>query len=61
MDGINFVIILAFLATIAVFLIGQVSMARGGKYDDDHAAEFMSIRSLLQLTAFLLIMIALFV
>ncbi len=37
MDGVNFIIFFAFLATIAVLIVGQVSMARGGKFDDDHS------------------------
>ena len=61
MDGVNFIIFFAFLATIAVLIVGQVSMARGGKFDDDHSVELMGVRTLLQFLVFMLILISLFI
>ncbi len=61
MSGVDFIIVLMFLATIAVLIVGQVSMARGGKFDDDHSVDLMSARTLVQLVVFMLIMISIFI
>ncbi len=60
MNAIMFFVILAFLATIVMLFAGGVSMARGGKYDFEHAEELMSGRLLLHALTLALIAIAVF-
>ena len=57
---LNFVVILALLATIGALGFGLVSMARGGTYDVEHSERFMSARVLFQGIAVVLIVVALF-
>ncbi len=49
MSGIHIFIIIAFLLTVAVMIAGEVSMARGGKFDQEHEGQFMGARVLMQL------------
>ena len=49
MSGIHVFIIIAFMVTVAVMIAGEVSMARGGKFDQQHEGDFMSARVLMQL------------
>jgi len=37
------------MVTVAVMIAGEVSMARGGKFDQQHEGDFMSARVLMQL------------
>lgn len=54
------VTILAAIATAAVFFVGLRSMARGGAYDRQRSGQLMSARVGLQLLAFVLVMLAVF-
>ena len=56
---LNFVIILALLATIGALGIGLLSMGIGGNLDKDFGERFMWIRISLQGGAVLLILVAL--
>ncbi len=56
---LNFVIILALLATIGALGIGLLSMGIGGNLDKDFGERFMWIRLSLQGAAVLLILVAL--
>ena len=55
----NVIIILALLATVAALGIGLLSMAVGGSTDDDFCQRFMWIRIIMQGSAAVLIIIAL--
>ena len=48
MTGIGFLIILAALAALGVFVAGGVSMARGGKYDRQHVMPLMEAEVIVQ-------------
>ena len=48
MQILNFLIIGALIATVAVLALGLRSMARGGDYDREHAEKFMWERVALQ-------------
>ena len=48
MSIVNVLIILALIATLVVLALGLRSMARGGKYDAEHAEKFMWERVALQ-------------
>ena len=58
---LNFVIILALLATIGALGIGLLSMGIGGNLDRDFGERFMWIRTSLQGVAVLLILVALII
>lgn len=58
---LNFVIILALLATIGALGIGLLSMGIGGNLDKDFGERFMWIRTSLQGVAILLILVALII
>lgn len=58
---LNFVIILALLATIGALGIGLLSMGIGGNLDKDFGERFMWVRISLQGGAVLLILVALFI
>lgn len=58
---LNFVIILALLATIGALGIGLLSMGIGGNLDKDFGERFMWIRLSLQGVAVLLILVALII
>ena len=58
---LNFVIILALLATIGALGIGLLSMGIGGNLDRDFGERFMWIRISLQGVAVLLILVALII
>ena len=60
MNVITFFIVLAFLATVAVLFAGGLSMVRGGKFDMQHADEFMEGRIIMQAITLGLIIIAVF-
>ena len=48
MSIINVLVIAALIATLVVLALGLRSMARGGKYDAEHAEKFMWERVALQ-------------
>ena len=48
MSGIGFFIVLAALASLAIFIAGGISMARGGKYDRAHAIPLMEAEVIVQ-------------
>jgi len=58
---LNFVIIIALLATIGALGIGLLSMGIGGSLDKDFGERFMWIRISLQGFAVLLILVALII
>lgn len=60
MNAIVFFIVIAFLATFIMLMVGGVSMVRGGKFDLSHANEFMQGRLLLHAVTLGLIIIAIF-
>lgn len=60
MNVITFFIILAFLGTFAMLVAGGLSMVRGGKFDMQHAEEFMEGRIFMQLVTLGLLIIAVF-
>ena len=51
--------ILALVATLVSLAWGVGSMAHGGKWDDDHSTQLMSMRVGFQLLAFVLILVVL--
>jgi hypothetical protein len=51
--------ILALVATLISLAWGVGSMAHGGKWDDDHSTQLMSMRVGFQLLAFVLILVVL--
>jgi len=57
----SLLIIAALIATIVVLAIGLRSMARGGKYDAEHAEKFMWERVALQALVVILLIAAFFV
>ena len=58
MQILNFLIIAALIATIAVLALGLRSMARGGDYDHEHAEKFMWERVALQALVVVLLIAA---
>ena len=58
MNAIVFFIIVAFLATFIMLMVGGVSMVRGGQFDLSHANDFMQGRLLLHAVTLGLIIIA---
>ena len=54
------VAILAATATVIVLFMGLTSMEAGGAYDRQHSGQLMSARVGLQLLAFVLVMLAVF-
>ena len=61
MSIINVLIIGALIATVVVLGLGLRSMARGGKYDEEHAEKFMWERVGLQLLVVILLLAAFYV
>ena len=61
MDILTILIILALLATIASLGTGIGSMMRGGKYDQEHADQYMWLRVGFQGAALVLLIVALLV
>lgn len=58
MSAIVFFIVVAFLATFIMLMVGGVSMVRGGQFDLSHANELMQGRLLLHAITLGLIIIA---
>ena len=58
MDVLNYLIIAALVATVAVLALGLRSMARGGSYDREHAEKFMWERVALQALVVVLLLAA---
>jgi hypothetical protein len=58
MPIVNVLIILALIATLVVLGLGLRSMARGGKYDAEHAEKFMWERVALQALVVVLLLAA---
>ncbi len=58
MPTITLLIIAALIATIVVLGLGLRSMARGGKYDKEHAEKFMWERVALQVLVVILLVAA---
>jgi uncharacterized membrane protein SpoIIM required for sporulation len=60
MSVVNLLIIAALIATVVVLALGLRSMARGGKYDQEHAEKFMWERVALQAFVVVLLLVAAF-
>ena len=58
MDVINILVIAALFATVVVLALGLRSMARGGRYDQEHAEKFMWERVALQALVVILLLVA---
>jgi hypothetical protein len=58
MNTIIFFVVLAFLGTVAVLMAGGISMVIGGKFDNNHADDFMQGRLLMQAITLAIIIIA---
>ncbi len=58
MSAITFFVVLALLVTIGILAAGGVAMARGGKFDEQHSAQLMEARVIVQGVAIALIAIA---
>lgn len=58
MDILNLLIIVVLAATVVVLFAGVYSMARGGKYDEEHSEKFMIERVALQAVGIILIVAA---
>lgn len=58
MGSFTIPVIIALIATIAVLLVGVVSMARGGEFDRQHSVQLMVARVSLQVVAVILIVVA---
>ena len=58
MSAIVFFVILATLATLAIFIAGGISMSRGGRYDAAHAFPLMEAEVIVQAIAVGLVVIA---
>lgn len=58
MDILTVLIIALLVATVAVLFAGVYSMARGGKYDEEHSQKFMFGRVALQAIGVVLIVVA---
>jgi len=56
----NVLVIAALIATLVVLALGLKSMARGGKYDVEHAEKFMWERIALQALVVVLLVVAAF-
>lgn len=56
----NVLVIAALIATLVVLALGLRSMARGGKYDAEHAEKFMWERVALQALVVVLLLVAAF-
>ena len=61
MNVLTFAVVVALVATVGVLMWGIGSMAHGGSYDRKHSEELMFTRIGVQLIAFALIMLALFI
>ena len=60
MTTLTLVIALAILATVGTLVMGVVSMARGGEFDEKHSHQIMFSRVGLQAITFILLLIAIF-
>jgi hypothetical protein len=60
MKTLTILIMLALAATVISMVVGIGSMGRGGKFDDQHSAQFMNARILFQAIAVVLLIVALF-
>ena len=58
MSVVNLLIIAALIATVVVLALGLRSMAKGGKYDQEHAEKFMWERVALQALVVILLIVA---
>ncbi len=58
MSIVNVLVIAALIATLLVLGLGLRSMARGGKYDAEHAEKFMWERVALQGLVVVLLLVA---
>jgi len=58
MSIVNLLIIGALIATVVVLALGLRSMAKGGKYDQEHAEKFMWERVVLQALVVILLIVA---
>ncbi|MDH4108627.1 MAG: twin transmembrane helix small protein [Gammaproteobacteria bacterium] len=58
MDILTILIVAVLIATVAVLFAGIYSMARGGKYDEQHSEQFMFGRVALQAAGIILIVAA---
>ena len=58
MSIVNVLVIAALIATLLVLGLGLHSMARGGKYDEEHAEKFMWERVGLQALVIVLLIAA---
>jgi len=58
MSVVNLLIIGALIATVVVLALGLRSMAKGGKYDQEHAEKFMWERVALQALVVILLIVA---
>lgn len=60
MSVLTFAVLVALAAAVGVLLWGVGSMAHGGKYDREHSEGIMFTRIGVQIVAFVLILLALF-
>lgn len=60
MSVVSVLIIAALIATVIVLALGLRSMAKGGKYDQEHAEKFMWERVALQALVVVLLLVAAF-
>lgn len=58
MTIMTILIVAALLGTVAALVLGVSSMARGGKYDNQHEVQFMGARVGLQGITIILLLIA---
>ena len=58
MSVVSWLIIAALIATVVVLALGLRSMAKGGKYDQEHAEKFMWERVALQALVVILLIVA---
>lgn len=58
MSGILFFIALAAIASLGILIAGGISMARGGKYDEEHAFPLMEAEVIVQALAVGMLLIA---
>ncbi len=60
MNVLTLILVAALLATITVLLMGIVSMARGGQFNQQHSHEFMFARIGLQTLVVILLLVAIY-
>lgn len=60
MNLLTILIIVALVLTVATLLMGLVSMAQGGKFDQEHSHQFMFARVIMQAITFMLLFYAIY-